>query len=137
MTIPMASLRVLAAWADTFAAGVPTGRWQGGEADAAGVIHMPWYEYSEVIDRFRSEMAGAGLVRPLDWMAWVGTPQAQRLIRDPAEIAHASHDELVFLLTTIIRGERFSDGEIAAAHERGSLLAIARRAQALLDAEQG
>jgi hypothetical protein len=137
VTIPVASLRVLAAWADTFAAGVPTGRWQGGEADAAGVIQMPWYEHSDEIDRFRADVVGAGLVRPVDWMAWAGTPEAQRLIGDPEEIAHASPEELVYLLTTIIRGERFSDGQIASAYERGTLLAIARRARALLDAHQG
>jgi hypothetical protein len=132
-SIPPASLRVLAAWADVFRARPPVGRWQGGEADAAGVIQVPWFEYSAEMDRFRSEMSGAGLVRPVDWMTWAGTPEAQRLIRDPAEVAHATEDELVCLLTTIIRGERFSDGEIAGAYERGTLLAIAERAGVLLD----
>ena len=63
----------------------------------------------------------------------VRTPEAQRLIRDPGEIAHASRDDLVYLMTAIIRGERFSDGEIAGAYERGTLLALARRAGELLE----
>lgn len=98
---------------------------------------MPWYEYSDEIERFISEMYAAELVRSVDWMQWAGTPEAQRLIADPAEIAGATHDQLICLLTTIIRGERFSDGEIAGAYERGTLLAIAERAGALLTAEDG
>ncbi len=70
-------------------------------------------------------------------MRWAGTPEAQRLISDPAAIAAASHDDLIYLLTTILRGERFSDGEIASAYERGMLLAIAQRAQAVLDGKYG
>lgn len=40
-----------------------------------------------------------------------------------------------YLLTTIIRSERFSEGSIADAYERGTLLAIAERAKALIDAK--
>lgn len=133
MRIPKASLRVLAGYAETFARAGPIGTWQGGEADAAGVIQMPWYEYQPEIDRFVADMYAAKLVRPVDWMRWAGTPEAQRLISGPTAIAGASQDDLIYLLTTIIRGERFSDGEIAGAYERGTLLAIAQRAQALLD----
>jgi len=132
VTVPAESLRVLAGWAGALAAGIPAGRWQGGEADAAGVISMPWFERSDELARFVHDMASAGFVQPVDWMAWAGTPEAQRLIRDPAAIAAAGPEDLVLLLTTIIRGERFSDGQLAGALERGTLLALARRAQALL-----
>ena len=137
MRIPKASLRILAGCAETLAPHGPIGSWQGGEPDAAGVIQIPWHEYSPEIDRFTSDMYAAKLVRPVDWMAWARTPGAQHLFSDPTAIAHASHDDLVYLLTTIIRGERFSDGEIAGAYERGTLLAIAERAQALLGGEPG
>lgn len=135
MRISAASLRILAGWADVFARRGPIGRWQGGEADAAGVIQMPWYEYSDEINRFVAEMSEAKLVRSVDWMQWARTPEAQRLISDPAEIANATQDDLIYLVTTIIRGERFSDGEIAGAYERGTLLAIAVRARTLLSAQ--
>lgn len=98
-------------------------------------MQMPWYEYPAEIDRFTSDMYAAKLVRSIDWMRWAGTPEAQRLLSDLTSIAEASHDDLIYLLTTIIRGERFSDGEIAGAYERGMLLAIAKRAQSLLDGE--
>jgi hypothetical protein len=131
------SLQILANYAETFEPHGPIGRWQGGEANAAGVIQMPWYEYQPEVDRFVEDMYAAKLVRPVDWMRWAGTPEAQQLISDPAAISGASHDDLINLLTTILRGERFSDGEIASAYERGTLLAIAQRAQALLDGDPG
>jgi len=37
------------------------------------------------------------------------------------------------VLTTLVRGERFSEGTLSEALESGLLLAIARRAEALLD----
>ena len=136
MRISKASLRVLAGYLKDFEPHGPIGRWQGGDADDAGVIQMPWYEYEPRVDRFVQDMYAAKLVRPVDWMRWAGTPEAQQLIADPSAIANASHDDVIYLLTTVIRGERFSDGEIAGAYERGTLLAIAKRAQALLDEQR-
>lgn len=132
--VPVAreDLARLAAWAPRLASLQSAGRWQGGDEDANGVIHMPWFELGPEIVRFTREVAEAGFVRPVDWMAWAGTADARALIEDPRLIARASPTELVYLLTTIVRGERFGDGEIEAAFERGSLLAIARRAEALL-----
>lgn len=137
MRISRASLRLLAGYSETFAPHGTIGRWQGGEANAAGVIQWPWYEYQPEVDRFVEDMYRAKLVRPVDWMRWAGTPEAQRLMSDPTAVAGASHDDLIYLLTTILRGERFSDGEIADAYERGTLRAIAERAQALLGDEPG
>lgn len=116
---------------------VRSGAGRGAGADAAGVIQMPWYDYQPEIDRFVQDMYAAKLVRPVDWMAWARTPEAQHLISDPTAIAEATQDDLIYLVTTILRGERFSDGEIAGAYERGTLLAIARRAQALLPGDIG
>jgi hypothetical protein len=135
--ISAASLRVLAGYAETFAPHGPIGRWQGGQPDASGTIQMPWYEYSTEVERFVSDMYAAKLARSIDWMRWAGTPEAQRLMADPSAIADATHDDLIYLLTTIIRGERFSDDEIAGAYERGTLLAITERARALLGSSNG
>lgn len=137
MRISRKSLQVLAGYAETFAPHGPIGRWQGGEKNGAGAIQMPWYEYQPEVERFEKDMYTANLVRPVDWMQWAGTPEAQHLISDPAAIAGASHDDLIYLLTTILRGERFSDGEIAGAYERGALFAIAQRAQVLLGRDTG
>jgi hypothetical protein len=47
---------------------------------------------------------------------------------DPAAITTASVEDLEHLVTTMIRGDRFTEGSFAAAIERGFALAIARRA---------
>ena len=73
--ISKASLRVLAGYAETFEWPGPIGRLQGGETDAAGVIHLGWYESEPEVDRFVEDMYAAKLVRPVDWMRWAGTPR--------------------------------------------------------------
>jgi hypothetical protein len=66
--ISKAGLGVLASYADAFEPHGPIGRWQGGEADAAGVIQMPWYEYQPEVDRFVQDMYAAKLVdRSIGW----------------------------------------------------------------------
>ncbi len=137
MGIPKASLRILAGHAEAFAPHGPIGRWRGAAAEPDGPAQWPWYEYGDAVARFEQDMYAAKLVRSIDWMRWAGTPEAQLLISDPTAIAEASPDDLIYLLTAIVRGERFSDGEIAGAYERGTLLAIAERARALLDGEAG
>jgi Family of unknown function (DUF6508) len=136
--ISRASLRILAGYAEAFAPNGAMGRRRGGEAERVGdEVQMPWYEYPAEVSRFVADMEAAKIVRQIDWTRWAGTPEGQRLISDPSAIASASHDDLIYLTTTIIRGERFSDGEIAGAYERGTLLAIAERARALLGADPG
>jgi hypothetical protein len=100
-------------------------------------MRMPWFEYGETIARFRRDAAANGWVYPFDWMAWAAGPEGRRLIEDPSLVATASADDLARLLTTIIRGERFSDGEIAGALASGHLLAIVRRAGVLASELEG
>lgn len=124
-----AALLALAGWEPTFAAdALSVGRWVDTWRDADGVYHMPWFEYDDPVERFREAVVAAGWVVPFDWMIWAGTPEGRHLIDDPAAVATASADDLRKLLTTIIRGERFSEGSIAAAIESGHVLAICRRA---------
>ena len=128
-----ARLAVLAGWAPTLeSADLTFGRWEPSWTDGSGVIHMGWYDFSPEADRFRLEMVSAGWVQPVDWMAWAGSPAGRAMIEDPQRVASATADELVLLVTAAIRGDRFSEGSLAGAHESGMLLAIARRAQALL-----
>jgi hypothetical protein len=94
---------------------------------------MPFVDLSPEGSRFVEEMYAHEWVIPFDWMAWAATPEARSLIENPTTIAGASADDLARLLTTIIRGDRFSEGEIAAAYERGTLTAIALRARVLLE----
>ena len=119
----------LARWGDEFARpDFSLGEWVPARKDEAGVIQMGWYEQNEVARRFVSEMYQLGFVHNFDWMAWLGTPGAKRYLTGPEAVATADADDLARLLTAIIRGERFSDGELEGAHESGILLAITRRA---------
>jgi hypothetical protein len=129
-------LAVLAGWEATLATpSLDFGEWAESTPDASGVIHMPWYQYSDVADRFVRAVNGAGWVHAFDWMAWAASPAGQELLQEPSHIATADEDDLSRLLTTIFRSDRFNEGAIASAFDRGLLLAIARRAKALLESQ--
>lgn len=130
-----AQLRCLAAWLPILEApGFSAGRWQGGDADVRGVITMPWFEYDERIADWPGTCEGGSLVvMGFDWMTWLATPEGKVLSSDPAAIASASSADLARLVTAIRRSDRFSEGELAAAIERGFVAAISRRAATLLD----
>lgn len=126
------ALQALGAWADAFAdSAFAAGEWAGGERLDEKTIQMPWYDLSAEAARFEQEMYAAGLVQPVSWMSWVGTPRGHALLDDPAAVAAATPGELLYLVTSVIRGERFGDGTIEGAFERGILLAAARRARDL------
>ena len=129
-----AQLRCLADWLPILeASDFSAGRWQGGEADANGVITMPWFEYDELIADWPGTCEGVTLVvMGFDWMTWLATPEGKALSSDPAAIATASSSDLARLVTAIRRGDRFTEGELATAIERGFVAAISRRAAALL-----
>jgi hypothetical protein len=129
-------LRRLGAWADRFAdPAFTTGSWVPSRTDAHGVIHMGWFEVSNGVQEFVSEMYALGWVHSFDWMAWLATEDGQRLSKSAGAITETTADQLANLLTAIIRGERFGDGQIEGAFESGILPAIAQRARALADRE--
>jgi len=72
-------------------------------------------------------------------MDWAGTERGRRLIEDPSLVAGASADELASLLTAALRSDRFSEGSLAAAVDKGTVRAILRRAAELSQgpSEQG
>ena len=63
-----------------------------------------------------------------DWPSWSQTTEFQRFDREPAAIRAASMEQLQQLLTVYIRAERFGDGTLESAYDRGVLTAIVRRA---------
>ena len=100
---------------------------------ADGVIQLGWFDLSAAGQAFLHEMYELGWVHAFDWPTWMGTEEGRRLSSDPGAIASASADDLGRLLTAILRGERFSDGQIEGAFKSGILPAIARRAAALVE----
>jgi hypothetical protein len=112
--------------ADSFSAGA----WRGGERDAAGVTHMPWFEYAEPVRDFWAALYEHRWVVSFDWPGW--QHEAERLLTgggiDTADVA-----TLRRLLTTLVRRDRFVEGFLASAFEQGWIVAILRRAEALAD----
>lgn len=107
---------------------------RGGVANSDGVISMPWFEYDPVIAGWPGPCGGGTLIlMGFDWGSWMQTPRGATLSTDPDAIAGATADELLRLVTAIVRGDRFTEGNLAAAIERGFALAICRRAATLVE----
>jgi hypothetical protein len=129
-----AALEALAAFAPVFAdPDCRFGDWSDAESLAdAESIRLPYVELSEVAERFLRTCAEHGWISPdVDWPAWAVTPEARRLREDPAALATATSDDLVHLLTALVRGDRFYEGQLMDAFEKGLLLRIAERAAGL------
>jgi 5-methylcytosine-specific restriction endonuclease McrA len=125
-------LNTLAGWAPRLeSADFDIGQWAPQHASPDGVIQMPWFQYSDEASAFLRDLSSGGWVQDIDWMEWAGTPAGQRLQTDISAIDEAGSEDLVRLLTTIVRGDRFNEGEIAVAFERGILQRVARRAEVL------
>ncbi len=75
---------------------------------------------------------GGWVVAGFDWRTWLTTPEGEALRDRPDAVAGASIDQLAWLLTAIVRSDRFVEGSIDGAFESGLIGRIARRAAALL-----
>lgn len=127
-------LRALGKYEDVFAAPDFTmGHWADTTPGADGVVQMPWYEYGDAAQTFVQEANALGWVVDFDWMKWAASPKGRRLLADVGLVARAPAADLARLLTVFIRGDRFSEGELAAAYESGMLGAIVRRAAELAE----
>jgi hypothetical protein len=108
------------------------GSWQGGQEIEPGVRQMPWFDLSEGAQAFLQAAYDHGWVRPsIHWMRWSETERGQALLARPDLIAGATEDEVAAVLTTLIRAERFGDGTLLGAVERGLLRAVVARLQDL------
>jgi Family of unknown function (DUF6508) len=71
-------------------------------------------------------------VRPFDWAEWAQTPEALGLRDDESVLAQATERQLVCLLTTCIRQERFCEGILETYYRSGLLTRILERAAVML-----
>jgi hypothetical protein len=98
-----------------------------------GVYRMPYFTFGPAAEAVRSAVAHGDWMRVgFDWGAWLQTDRGQELRDRPDAIGEASVEELSWLLTAIIRSDRFVEGSMAGAFESGHLARIAHRAAALL-----
>lgn len=95
--------------------------------------HFPYFSQSEETARFVGTAYNYGWVSSrIHWVEWIQTTEAQRFASDIGAIDTASAFELECLLTTVIRQDRFAEGNLASAFDSGMLTAIVRRASVLL-----
>jgi hypothetical protein len=93
---------------------------------------LGWYQYSQGALRFIGTAASLGWVSPdIDWMRWKDTDEAQRFGKYPDTIDSATPGDLVCLLTTLVRQDRFVEGSLGEIFESGMLTRIVRRASSL------
>lgn len=93
-----------------------------------GVIRAGYFALSPDASAFVTAAYDGHWVRPeIDWSQWAAGEAYRRLRADPLAVAGASVDEIAHLLTTLIRGDRFNEGLLAAAYDDGLLARILAR----------
>jgi hypothetical protein len=99
----------------------------------SGATVLPYVRYSGVADGFVAAAYEHGWVlRDFVWVTWAWTDEAQSLCEDPSQLARATPEQLLYLLTAIIRQDRFCEGALLSAFDSGLILGIVRRAAAIL-----
>lgn len=111
--------------------GFGAGEWRGGQKDADGVMHMPWFELSGDARAFVAELGRQGWVYVFDWMAW--QDEAKRLMA-PGGVESAGVDEIRRLFTTLVRSDRFMEGQLGWAFDSGLFVRMVRRLRELTPA---
>jgi hypothetical protein len=102
-----------------------------------GVHSLGWFEFGRTAEAWRAAVGrGDWIVVGFDWRSWLAGDEGGSLRDDPAALANAAPDQLAWLLTAIVRSDRFVEGSIAGAFESGLLAGISRRAAALLESRQ-
>ena len=99
---------------------------------SGSTIALGSWNYPKGADAFIADLHDYGWVRPFDWPTWARSPEGQSFARGAAAVHVANHAQLRRYLTTVVRNDRYCDGILAEAFERGEMTAVARRAQSLL-----
>lgn len=97
-----------------------------------GMIVLGGSSLGEEASRFSQTLYDYGWVRVFDWSGWRAGAAGEALMHDPAAMETASRDDLVRVLTTCVRADRFCDGYLAGACRAGLLTRVVVRAEALL-----
>ncbi len=108
------------------------GRWEL-PPPVDGVHSLGYFVFGPTASAFRAAVAqGDWIVVGFDWRSWMQS-EGRTLRDDPDKLAVATPEQLAWLLTAIVRSDRFVEGSIEGAFKSGLLARIARRAEALLD----
>lgn len=106
------------------------GEWHGGQRDADGIIHMPWFELSRDAAASVETLGKHGWIFVFDWMSWA--EDARRIV-ETDELERADVLTLRKLLTLLVRRDRFVEGSLGEAFESGLVLRILYRLRAVAE----
>ena len=96
-------------------------------------MSLGWFEFGPGGEAWcDAATAGRWVVPGFDWWSWLDGPDGRSLRDDPDAVARATPEQLEWLLTAIVRSDRFVAGSIDSAFRSGLLARISRRAEALL-----
>lgn len=96
------------------------------------VFDMPYYDYSDGVDRTRDCLYALGLIVPFDWPRWDGTTR----YRGPTALDDAPVGDAIRMLTATIRADRFMEGTVAITLDEGTLQSALRRIRKWHDANR-
>lgn len=108
-----------------------------GQKTESGSMILPYVVLGDVAEAFITAAYDRGWVlRGFDWSSWGHSDDAQALCSDPYVLAQAEPMQLLYLVTALIRQDRFSEGTLLGAFESRLILGIVRRAAAIIDEEK-
>ena len=98
---------------------------------------MPYVVLGDVAEAFVGTAYDRGWVlRGFDWVSWGRSDDAQALCNDPSALARAEPMQLLYLITALIRQDRFSEGTLLGAFKSRLILGVVRRAAVILEEER-
>jgi hypothetical protein len=88
-----------------------------------------WFDYHETVKEFERALYDYGWIISFDWVPWMTT--AVKYIISPGKVGQADVVTIQKLFTAHVRGNRFTDGHLAAMFENGHIVALLRRLREL------
>lgn len=89
--------------------------WRGGDEVSPGVLQMPWVDYGAGVQTLRRRLDRSGVLLPFDWVGWEG----RSTYADAVALRDAPVADALRWLVAVLRGDRFSEGALAAALQDG------------------
>jgi O-acetyl-ADP-ribose deacetylase len=103
--------------------------WEPSRRRDDGVHAMPYVNYAPEFLDFIRALSEHGFVVPFDWPAWA--EEGMAIQEDPTRLREADLRTIVRLFTLHVRADRFNEGHLAEAIERGWLLGLLQRLRVL------
>lgn len=94
-----------------------------------GLGTLPSFDYRSEVYEFIGALKNADLVYEFDWRAW--GDQARRYSAEPELLEEANLITLRKLFTYHVRADRFNEGHLAIAFQRGHINLLLRRLKAI------